>query len=378
MKPWVGLLAAALIVAGCGDESASRSPVPPAPTHIDRPALPAGWTEVTLAQDQATRLAGVIADDDGFVIHGNVGGTPTVWTSPNGVDWASEALAGFDVSATAAATSGGATVLLGEGTTEQCAHPSRGFLWLRLRGEAAWASVPFHEIFCAGGFPHLAATSDGFVVAGSGAGDQPFAWASRDGWNWRDGSAGLKFESPPWRVTANGDGYLIVGRGERTDTLISADGSAWRAVATPPVPPPFGRNGVEIAVLLETRQGIFALFTNEEGVPRSAWRRELDGSWTPLDLRGFQGNDFVAGGFELDGIPYLSVDRGDQGRLLASADLATWVEVPVPQVRSIFGLAARAGRTVLLADVFQPVPDDERGRFVVYVSDAAPTATAEP
>lgn len=304
-----------------------------------------------------------------------MGAVPFVWTSANGIDWESRQLPGFDVAIYEATVGSDATVLLGEGATAQCDHPSRGVMWRRVHGEAEWASVPFHEMFCAGGFGQLAAGSAGFVV--TSAGEQPFAWASREGWIWGDGTMTLEFESPPRRLTTIGEEYLTLGRGERTNALISGDGLTWRPVAAPPVPPPFGLDGVEISVLLETRVGILAFFTDEEAVPKSAWRRELDGSWTRLGIFGLEAIDYVEGGFGLDGRPYLMIHRNNEARLLTSVDLENWVELPVPRVGEIVGMARHADRTVLVATVFEPQPNMGLGVFVVYVSDGSAESDPE-
>lgn len=377
----VCVIAGALAV-GCQPQPSS-SPLPPtvpAATVLapaSTPSLPAGWTAVDLPDTNVPwGAAGVIADASGFVIYGGIGQLPAAWTSPDGTAWTSVQLPGFNLRPFIAAASESATVLLGIGETDQCAHPSGEFHWRREAGQEAWNAVPFRDLFCAGGFPKIAAGPGGFMVAGTGTGEQPFAWASADGRTWRDASAGLDFDAPPWLVVATDAEFVTIGRGIRTEAWSSADGIAWRSIPAPPVAPAFapGGGGMEPVALLPTRFGTLAVFQDEEGGLTEGWLRHPDGSWARVEVNDVQRGDFIGGGAVLGGDPVLFVFDNSVGRLLTSSDLEMWSEIPIPRVGSIDGLATFAGRTVLVAG--EPDPRKGLGATFVYVSEPAPESSA--
>ncbi len=372
-------MATAVLLVACGTPSATSpaASITPSPAEPAGSAhIPTGWVELNLADAGPTHLAGVVANPDGFVVFGSVGPVPTVWTSPDGLEWVAARLPGFDVAPSQAVASDDGIVLLGQGSTDECARSDRAFVWVRSRGEVEWIRAAFNELFCAGGFARIATNGGRVVVAGTGTGEQPFAWVSDDGLTWRDGTPGLDLDAPLWRLTATDEDFLVLSHGAPMSAYASPTGAGWRLVGAPPVLPP--PNGLQAWALLSTPLGVFAFVGDEDAVPFTAWRRDVDGSWTELEILGLGPGDFLAGGFVIDGHPYLLVHRNGEGRVLTSEDLETWLEVPVPKVGSIAGMATHAGRTVLVASVFEPIPQMGLGEFVVYVSDPEPEVSGSP
>lgn len=361
---------AALTLVAC---QPTISPSPSSPSVTPPPSATGTWTRINLPDAIGSwRAMGVIADADGFIVYGGINNRPAVWTSVDATTWTSIALAGSNVFPTDGAASDGATVLIGVGTTNLCAHPSGEFVWRRARGEVDWQAAPFvQDLFCAGGFPHIAANGNLFVVAGTNGGDAPFAWRSVDGLRWVDASNGLRLDTPPALLTATEKGFLELGRGERTDAEASADGTAWQSVEAPPVPPAFNPNGQGMSpvALLSTVRGTLAIFQSDDASVLSAWRRQADGSWTVAKLSGLRVGDGISRSVTIGGQAYLFVNRGARAMLLTSADLATWIEVGIPDLDAATGLAAFDGRMVLVGSVIDPAGDEHSQ---VFVADVAP------
>jgi hypothetical protein len=316
------------------------------------------------------RVGGAVSDPDGLVVFGVVGMLPMAWTSPDGAGWESVVLAGGEGFPSSAATSANATVLLGAGGTARCAHPSGEFLWRRVHGEPDWDAVPFHELFCAGGFPAIAAREDLFLVAGMGTGDQPFAWRSADGLTWQDAAAGLPFDLPPWALAAAGDEFMELGRGAQTDARVTADGTEWTRVVAPPAPPAFGpvQPGMDPSALLDTDPGLLAVYGAHDASRSAAWRRSPDGAWAEVDLTTPPGA-VISGGAVANGRPYLFGSRGGVAFLLTSSDLVRWTTVQIPGIAAILGLASGHGRTILVG---VEVGLDGEDHSVVFETDGLP------
>jgi hypothetical protein len=209
-----------------------------------------------------------------------------------------------------------------------------------------------------------------FVVAGMGTGDQPFAWASRDGLRWTDESAQLPFEAPPWQLAWTGAEFLALGRGETTAAFASTDGSRWKRVPGPPVPAAFAEApqvGMSPISLLATEQDTLALYQTDDGSTTSIWRRKADGSWVGLPLDGFDPQDQVSGGTTIAGQFYLFVGRAGDGVILRSRDGSTWTDIGRFPSRTVGALAAFGGRAVLVASL----PGEDRDQSQVFVADAS-------
>lgn len=316
------------------------------------------WTLVNLPDAVGQWSAGgVIANAEGFVVYGGVNDRPAAWTSIDGLTWQSFALPGLPhqgFPAYAAATTTD-TVLMGVGGTSQCAHPSREYLWRRRRGDDTWMAVPFVEsLFCQGGLPKIAANDSGFAIAGTNAGEIPFAWHSADGLKWQDVSQGLPVDSPPALMTAIDGGFLFLGRGSRTDAEASLDGTNWAAVEAPPAPPAFNPNGglaMSPELLIDTPHGPMAIYESDDGSAVSGWRRQPDSSWAEVSLAGFEPGALVAGGLAVGNRTYLSLIRAGRGTLVVSDDLATWTAIAVPPLNSFGDLAEFGGRLMLVGSV---------------------------
>jgi hypothetical protein len=371
-------IAASLVIAACQPGPTS------APTPADSPSatgvflasspVPATWNPVELPEAIGQwRVGGVIADPDGFVVFGSVNQLPLAWSSPDGRAWDAVVLQGGKGFPSRAATSDDATVLLGAGGTERCAHPFGEFLWRRLHGDRNWVPVPFDELFCAGGFPSIAASEDLFVVAGMGTGDQPFAWRSDDGLRWFDAAAGLPFDLPPWALAATGGEFLELGRGQQTDARVTVDGTSWTSVPAPPAPPAFNAEppGMDPAALLDTDGGLLAVYQAGDASRIAAWRRDEAGSWLEVPMPTRPG-DIISGGAFVDGRLFLFGTRAGVAYLLTSSDLATWAEVQVPEVGAILGLASAGKRTVLVTVMTDP--DGDFLRSIVFETNGLPGA----
>jgi hypothetical protein len=311
------------------------------------------WTEIDRPdEDPLWSPSNLIVDDEGFLIFGNVGARLATWRSADGASWTSAPLVGgFDTFPSFGAATADATVLIGGTSTDRCAHPFGWFLWRQVRGQQDWVAVPFQkDLFCAGGQAHIAASADTFVVAGTGTGEQPFAWRSADGAHWFDASNGLTFDAPPALLASTPDGFIEIGRGSITDVRVLGN-TGWASVPGAPVLPAFGGEiaGLEPTVALTTDAGLFAFFQHEDPLQWSGWLRRPDGSWTEIGYDGLV-RGFVQRGFTLRGMPYLAVFDGQVTHLVGSSDLKTWVEVPTPRLSSIGSVAVFGDRVLLFGD----------------------------
>jgi hypothetical protein len=365
--------AAAVAIAAC---QPSPSPVPtgaPVAPSATAATTSIGWTSIDLPDAIGPwEAAGVIADADGFVIYGAVNDEPAAWTSVDGEIWASMRLPGFHAAPSQAATSDTATVLLGVGSTDQCAHPLGEFLWQRAKGQQAWVAAPFVEdLFCLGGDPRIAATGSAFVVAGSSSGDSPLAWQSGTGLTWVDTSRDLPADTLPTVLTATDAGFLELARGNRADAESSADGLHWKHVGAPPVGPAFdpNGNGMSPVALLPDARGVLAFYEPDGGSIPAAFRREADGSWTAVALAGFGEGDTVLGGTTIGARTYLFLRRPGAAAVLVSDDGSTWAPLETPRLDTVSGLAAFGGHVVLVGAV-SAANGDQDSR--VFVSLAAP------
>jgi hypothetical protein len=366
------VLAVAIVMACQPSTSPSPTGAPPsAPTPTT--VVSGTWRPLELLDAVGFwRATGVVADADGFVVYGNVNDRPAAWTSGDATTWTSVALPGINVFPSAAAASKTATVLIGVGTTSQCAHPSGEFVWRRASGDEPWAGVPSNQaLFCAGGFPLIAANDSTFVVAGAGTGDVPFAWHSDDGLTWQDAGQGLPIDVFPTVLGTTLSGFVLLGRGERTFVQTSPDGNGWTPAEAPAVPPAFNPNGPGMfpAALVETAAGTLAIYASDDASAISAWRRQGDGSWDEARMTGLESGDAIAEGPSLDGRASLFVTRQGRAALLTSTDLSNWTDVLIPDLASITGLATFASRSVLVGNVTDAAGDDHS---LVFVADALP------
>jgi hypothetical protein len=362
-------------LAGCATNPAASNPPPVGTAAATQTTVE--WAAVQLPDAVGNwQPSGVIEGADGFVIFGWINDQAAVWTSVNADDWTSIALPGFDGTPRQGAVSGDAIALVGTGGTARCAHPLGEFIWQRSNGDPAWHAAPFNEnLFCAGGAPSIAANDDGFVIAGTGSGEQPFAWVSDDGLAWHDASAGLGFDAPPWIVGGTDMGFVALGRGAITDVHLLAAGRGWAAIPAPPVAPAFNGDlpGMTPAALIATARGTLVLYASEDDLLSSAWRRREDESWSEVTLDGLEQGDHADGGPLLgagtaDEQAVLFVVRDDHAVVLTSTDLTSWSALPIPELDRVRGLAEFDHRLVLVGS--RTAPDGSEQGFVF--SAAAP------
>ena len=372
------ILVPALLAAACGPAPLPSSSGPLA-TAAPSPSIEAAeaalaWRDVTLpVPDGAARAVGVLADADGYVIYGSVGMQAAVWTSPDAKDWTFAALPGDEGAPTDAAVSPVATVLMGGGSTSRCAHPFGEFFWRRAPGNPKWAAVAFDEsLFCAGGSASIAAGADRLMVAGTGAGEQPFAWQSADGLTWSDAAEGLSFDAPPSALGASDGLFIELGRGAQTDVRVTDGDGPWRVVEVPPVEPAFSQSGTgaEPVALLDSAAGAVAIYSSDDGRSVSMWRRSTDGTWSGVAPGDKSAGGGVTGGVALLGRAYLFLSRrgNEDAAFVTSTDLGAWTRSVVPGLDSISGLATLDRRTVVVGFRLDDVGDETS---IVKVADGA-------
>jgi hypothetical protein len=341
------ILAFGVALAGCGPNpqpsgspAESASPVVTASPEGSLEAFDPGWRQVDLAAPADMNLSGAYAGPSGLVIVGGrfgpLGFVGTTWTSRDGTTWQAQATPGLMAPALGAAI-GNVEVLVGTGETNRCAHPFGETTWARRDG-GDWAAAPFQQqLFCAGGNPELAAGDSSFVVAGSGTGDQPFAWWSIDGLLWHDIPIpiepsvfvrGLTWDTGTFWIIGRDDGGIVV----RTST----DGQRWtgwsRLIGIPGIDP--------MAVV--PLHGTPLLFT-QEGGPDEAWQLTAPDTAValhPAGLGELEGNLNWATATD-GGRIYASLGAPGGTRLQTSTDAATWSDVAVPPLPgiSITGIA---------------------------------------
>ncbi|MBI2775643.1 MAG: hypothetical protein HYX57_00020 [Chloroflexi bacterium] len=331
------MVAVAVSLAGCGpspqpsglpDESAPASP------EATVAAFDPGWRHVELGVPPDTNLTSAYAGPSGLVILGGrfgpAGFIGATWTSADGTLWRMQATPGF-MAPSAGAAIGNVEVLLGAGETNRCAHPAGETTWARRDG-GDWSAAPFQQsLFCAGGGPELAAGDGSFVIAGSGTGDQPFAWWSIDGLLWRD----IPIPVDPFVIVRGlvwDDGmFWIIGRGEGGIVArTSPDGQKWSGWLTL-----IGRPGID-PLAVAPLDGTPILFTKDAGRD-DVW--QLTGPDTavvvrPSGLEALRGNVAQAVAAAA-GRLYVTLDTPQGSRLVTSLEGMSWSEVALPPLRGL-------------------------------------------
>ncbi len=328
----------------------------PATTTSDSPidSIDPGWTRVDLGAPPNVSLTGAYAGPQGLVItagvYGATGSEGFTWTSADARTWTFSTTPG-PMAPSIGASIGDLEVMVGAGETSRCAHPFGETTWARRAG-GPWLAAPFQILFCAGGAPQLAAGGGRFVVAGSGTGDQPFAWWSVDGLVWHD----VPPPADPFPLvrglTWDGGMFWMVARGE-SDVLVrtSLDGVSWTswsilagtARADPIALLPL--DGRPILVTGGARANVSRLVVNG-GAPVALDRNPLgeDPEW---------GLGFAS----TSGRLYLNLRTAAGPLLMTSRDGTRWDIVDLPPLKGFFvaGLADDGTNLLIVGGVEDPV-----------------------
>ena len=354
------VLAATLSMAGCGTAAPSSPAVPtptPAPSLVGTtiPATPSSepspsvapttWQPLTLFPDADGPFDAGLAMSDvgGFILVARAHDVASAWSSADGETWTVDALPSVPQSKASPYTGAvgtDRTVLLGVGDG-QCAHPVADFSWARPAG-GAWAAAPWQSLFCAGGQGSIATDGQTFVIAGTGAGDQPFLWSSQDGLTWT--ITPIAVEIAPAAMVWTGTEFLSLARGNSGFTVLtSPDGVAWNNA------PATGLPGGGLPRLFALSGRVIALFGGAGGA-LAAYQRQADGSWLNVPTTGLVASaDDVTNAAATSGLGFifLSTTAGG-GRVLASADGLAWHTVSTPAATRFIGAAVFGDRAVLL------------------------------
>jgi hypothetical protein len=353
------VLAATLALAGCGTAapssaavatptlapSAAATTIPATPsTEPSGSPLPTTWQPLDLfpEADGPFDPGLLLSDLSGFTLTARAHDVASAWSSPDGETWTMAALPAVPQSKASPYTgAAGATrtVLLGVGDG-QCAHPVADFTWARPAG-GDWAAAPWQDLFCAGGQGSIATDGQTFVVAGTGAGDQPFLWSSQDGLSWT--ATPIAIEIAPAAVVWTGTEFLSLARGgSGFTTLTSADGVAWASA------PAIGLPGGGLPRLFTLSGQVVALLG--AGGTLVAYQRQADGSWLSVPTTGLDASaDDVTNAPTTSGLGFifLSTTAGG-GTVLASNDGLAWHSVATPAATRFIGAAVFGDRAVLL------------------------------
>lgn len=345
--------AVVIAIAGCVFQpppTASPSvPVPSQATETPPAALDPGWLRIDLGIPPSVSLNGAYAGPQGLVIlggaFGEAGSGGFTWTSPDGATWTLSPTPG-QLEPSLGTALGDLEVIVGGGEISTCAHPFGETTWARRSG-GRWLAAPFQDVFCAGGQPILTAGDGRFVIAGSGTGDQPFAWWSVDGLAWHDVPPPVDPFPLVRGVTFDGGEFWMIARGE-TDLLArtSSDGVTWT-----PWSGLAGTEGADAVTLLPMKGTPLVLTT---GAGASILKLGLaGGAPVVVDVLPVgQAVDWAMGYATPSGRLYLVLTTGAT-RTLTSVDGANWDSVSLPPIPgfTVTGIADDGTHLLILGSV---------------------------
>ncbi len=237
----------------------------------------------------------VIATDDGWLAVGrrdpqcfvNCGLEPIrayVWTSKDGARWTKledqPSLAGGGMSAVARSDGGYVAAGNAAGHAAIWTSPD-GVTWTRVAHDPMFGDETALGTQATG----VAAGDGGVAAVGISAGEGgrgARAWWSADGTTWSEASIESATGGQLFSVTATPRGFLAVGPSGGASCLggiwDSADGRAWRCVATDPAFAGFGPNAVAVSDTVEVAAGLGVAGWDDstgEGIPGAVWVRSL-------------------------------------------------------------------------------------------------------
>jgi hypothetical protein len=335
-----GLVVAFCLVTGCGTAQPSASPsttivlpdqepvsIQPAATLKEDPV----WRRVELPDADGALNSIAVQGDDIVIVGALEVDRPMAWSAHKG-DWTSEKLPA-DAGVPFVATKFGDRVLVAGGMeTSRCAHPAQTTFVVR---DAArrWTAAPFAPLFCAAsGSLDVAISGEVAGVLGSGVGDQPVAWFSRDGLHWVD--SGLKGELFPKGLATHGEDFVALGLTSDRWWFGRARGvGGWQLTVVAGLPDP------AVSALhgfVDGGDGVVAWFGGDEGedVAYTSANGEV---WRKLSQDGLSGMRMlrvkrIGGGFAA------IAERAEGQVMLRSVDATSWREIPRPLVMEANGI----------------------------------------
>jgi len=279
----------------------------------------------------------------GFLVVARAHDVSSAWSSPDGETWTADVLpsvAQSKASPYTGAVGVDRTVLLGVGDG-QCAHPVADFTWAR-PAAGNWAAAPWQDLFCAGGSGTIASDGHTFVIAGTGAGDQPFLWSSQDGLTWT--STPIAVEIAPVTVAWTGSEFLVLARSQSGFVVLtSPTGAEWSSAPAAGLPDGglprlFVLSGRTVALMPAADRSLIA------------YERQANGSWQTAPAAGLQASaDDVTTATATSGLGFVFLSTtAAGGSVLASADGLAWHTVPTPKASRFVGAAVFGDRAVLV------------------------------
>jgi len=368
------------LIAGCsGPTVPSGSAAPPQdtatggsapPSSAPVPALSldptAGWQRVDLANLGVLNTLQDVIVFDGVLLAagsaGDAGEKPVVIRSADGVDWSAEDASSAFASPTSLAVVGDGVIALGSGGTARCAHPYAIDTWARA-ADGTWTEAPWDMALC-GGQGSLSLLDRGGVAAivGTGFGEQPVSWISKDGLHWVDRHPALDGFSP-WTSVVDGDHLLVFGAGPdgSPQARTTGDGRTF-AVA------PFPRLPADASILSAIWSGgdldVFA----QDGPALGLIQRDGAEAWSTIGGQGIRADEVAS--IAWVGGRFVALGGDESGVALAwsSADGVTWSAIPVPGgAGTSLAAVAVLGDTAVLVGATE-TPDASRTVGAVWVA----------
>lgn len=356
-----GLIASVAVACGTapvpsGSEARSSSPRPAvSPTGGIASGSPSaatldGWTLVDVPEP-GTWYADIAATPSLLAVVGTTGPAgqaPLAWTSADGEVWSVEHLGADGPTPQTAVAWGDRLLVVGAGQSSRCAHPAALDSWLR-DADGRWSEAPWDELFCVGGTSAVAVAADHVLRVGSGTGDVPFLWGSRDGLRWTASPIGFGAGAPQAAATIAGTDLVFGTRPGGAWVSRSTDGLTWSpltSLGTSPTADVIAAVplGGRLAVVLRDSTGAVGTLSTADGQ-----------TWTSAPAVGLEGRSVAKVVGAGDGLAAIGGDEAGP-RLWISADGGTWRPVALPAeagraTSTLTGATTYAGRAWLVGQM---------------------------
>ena len=248
-------------------------------------------------------------------------GTGRAWSSGDGgATWVAEPLPP-DMRAPLRVVAWGDRFLAAGAGEFDCPHPFALQTWVRTAG-GTWNAAPADQKFCVGGSGELAVHGQIAVMAGTGSGDVPFVWSSRDGLHWIDRSGAIQRDTTPAAVIADSSGFAVFGASPAGPWDVhSVDGSAWQGERLPGNATVYPMD----AFLRDSQPAVIV----ESGSSVGVIARDSAGAWQTQPANGLDAS-LLARVVAVKG-RLVALGGGSAGpRIWASADGTSWRAVELP------------------------------------------------
>jgi len=287
-----------------------------------------GWQRVDLGNLGVLNPLQDVIVVDGFLLAagsaGVAGETSAVIRSTDGIDWSAEGIASAFASPSSLAVVGGRAIALGAGGTARCAHPYAIDTWARA-ADGTWTEAPWDMAFC-GGQGSLSLLDRGGVamILGTGFGEQPLSWSSKDGLRWVDLHPATDGFSPRMSVV-DGDHVLSFGPGPEgnPEARTTADGRRFAVAPFPPLP---AEASVAAAIWRGAELDVFAA----DGPVLGLIRRDPSGEWSMVAGQGIRADEVSSIRVAGDRLIALGSDANGLPVAWSSADGTAWIPVTLP------------------------------------------------